>query len=115
MTKNPSAYRSAVVPYPDVSADSYTCALNTAIPITETAAPRAARAAATLASRHPRSRRSESTIHAISTPASGARLGRMAIAALIARPAVSGRRDNVSTIASVHAAVTGTSLIAFIS
>ena len=38
----------------------------------------------------------------------------MAIAALIARPAVSGRRDTVSTSASVQAAVTGTSLIAFI-
>ena len=56
-----------------------------------------------------------SHVQASSTTASGARFGRIAIAALIARPAASGRRATVSTSASVHAAVTGTSLIAFIS
>ena len=51
----------------------------------------------------------------ISTPASGTRLGRIAIATPIASPPASGRRATVSSSASVHAAVTGTSLIAFIS
>jgi hypothetical protein len=90
-------------------------ALNTAIPTTDTATPSATRNAPDVASLTPRSRASDRTVHAISTPAEGTRLGRVAIAALVARPALSGRRDTVSTSASVQAAVTGTSLIAFIS
>ena len=83
------------------------------MPTTEIAVAHASRAAADAASRTPRSRASNS-VHRNNTPASGARLGRIAIAALIARPAASGRRPTVSTSASIHADVTGTSLIAFI-
>lgn len=70
---------------------------------------------ATPAANQPIAWRSTMSNHATIAAASGARFGRIAIATLIARPDANGRRPTASVRASVLNAVTGTSLIAFIS
>src|SRR5262249_15159709 len=67
------------------------------------------------AANQPSAGRSVRASHTEIGSASGARLGRIAIAALIARPDARGLRAAARTSASVEKAVTGTSLIAFTS